>query len=153
LKTQVKAGLFREDLFFTGLNVVELNIPALRERPEDILPLAGAFIAEFTNGRARFSPAVAAGLKRYPWPGNVRELRNAMERAALLCRGETDSHGPSPRPSADCSRKLRNRLLRPTRNGSARSNARRSSRPSGSTIFNRTETAKALGNQPPSSII
>jgi len=87
LEDQVKAGLFREDLFWR-LNVVELNIPPLRERREDILPLAAAFVAEFSRGRARFSPAVAAGLERYSWPGNVRELRNAMERAVLLCRGE-----------------------------------------------------------------
>lgn len=87
LEDQVKGGLFREDLFYR-LNVVELNIPPLRERPEDILPLAAAFVAEFSRGKARFSPAIAAGLQRYAWPGNVRELRNAMERAVLLCRGE-----------------------------------------------------------------
>jgi len=67
---------------------VELNLPALRERPEDILPLAAHFIAEFTKGQARFSSALTEGLARYSWPGNVRELRNAMERAALLSRGE-----------------------------------------------------------------
>jgi DNA-binding NtrC family response regulator len=60
----------------------------LRERREDILPLAGAFISEFTQGRARFAPSVADCLQRYAWPGNVRELRNAMERATLLSRGE-----------------------------------------------------------------
>jgi DNA-binding NtrC family response regulator len=87
LEEQVKAGSFREDLFYR-LNVVELNLPALRERPEDVLPLANQFLAEFTQGKARFSAAVAAGLARYAWPGNVRELRNAMERAALLSRGE-----------------------------------------------------------------
>ncbi len=87
LEEQVKAGSFREDLFYR-LNVVELNLPALRERPEDVLPLANHFLAEFTQGKARFSAAVAAGLARYAWPGNVRELRNAMERAALLSRGE-----------------------------------------------------------------
>src|SRR5207245_8526902 len=53
-----------------------------------ILPLASLFIAEFTQGRARFSSAVTECLERYPWPGNVRELRNAMERAALLSHGE-----------------------------------------------------------------
>jgi DNA-binding NtrC family response regulator len=68
--------------------VVELNIPSLRERPEDILPLASAFIAEFTRGKARFSSSVTDCLTRYAWPGNVRELRNAMERAALLSLGE-----------------------------------------------------------------
>lgn len=87
LEDKVKAGTFREDLFYR-LNVVELNVPALRERPEDILPLAAHFIAEFTQGKARFSSAVTEGLARYSWPGNVRELRNAMERAALLSRGE-----------------------------------------------------------------
>jgi DNA-binding NtrC family response regulator len=87
LEDKVKAGTFREDLFYR-LNVVELNIPSLRERPEDILPLASHFIAGFTQGKARFSSALTAGLARYSWPGNVRELRNAMERAALLSRGE-----------------------------------------------------------------
>ena len=87
LEDEVKAGRFREDLFYR-LNVVELNVPPLRERREDILPLAGRFIEEFTKGRARFSDAVSACLERYPWPGNVRELRNAMERAVLLSRSE-----------------------------------------------------------------
>jgi len=87
LEDEVKAGRFREDLFYR-VNVVELNVPPLRERREDILPLAGRFIEEFTKGRARFSDAVSACLERYPWPGNVRELRNAMERAVLLSRSE-----------------------------------------------------------------
>src|SRR5512142_1544480 len=63
LDEEVKEGRFREDLFYR-LNVVELNIPSLRERPEDILPLASAFIAEFTHGKARFSSAVADYLTR-----------------------------------------------------------------------------------------
>ncbi len=87
LEEEVKKGRFREDLFYR-LDVVELNVPPLRERPEDILPLASQFVREFTQGRARFSQSVADCLTRYPWPGNVRELRNAMERASLLCRGE-----------------------------------------------------------------
>jgi DNA-binding NtrC family response regulator len=87
LEDEVKAGRFREDLFYR-LNVVELNIPPLRERREDILPLAGKFIEEFAKGRARFSETVSICLERYPWPGNVRELRNAMERAVLLSRSE-----------------------------------------------------------------
>jgi DNA-binding NtrC family response regulator len=87
LDDEVKAGRFREDLFYR-LNVVELNVPPLRERREDILPLAGRFIEEFARGRARFSDTVSACLERYPWPGNVRELRNAMERAVLLSRSE-----------------------------------------------------------------
>ena len=87
LEEEVKAGRFREDLFYR-LDVVELNVPPLRERAEDILPLASAFLAEFTQGKARLSASVAGCLARYPWPGNVRELRNAMERAALLSLGE-----------------------------------------------------------------
>jgi len=87
LEEEVKTGRFREDLFYR-LNVVELNIPPLRERREDILPLASLFITEFTHGRARFASSVADCLERYSWPGNVRELRNAMERAALLSQSE-----------------------------------------------------------------
>jgi DNA-binding NtrC family response regulator len=87
LDEDVKTGRFREDLFYR-LNVVELTIPPLRERPEDILALASHFIAIFSEGRARFSAATIEQLERYSWPGNVRELRNAMERAALLSRGE-----------------------------------------------------------------
>jgi len=87
LEAEVKNGRFREDLFYR-LNVVELNLPPLRERREDILPLAGMFVTEFARGRARLSDPTARCLERYPWPGNVRELRNAMERAVLLSRGE-----------------------------------------------------------------
>jgi DNA-binding NtrC family response regulator len=87
LEDEVKAGRFREDLFYR-LNVVELNIPPLRERREDILPLAAKFIEELAKGRARFSETVSACLENYPWPGNVRELRNVMERAVLLSRSE-----------------------------------------------------------------
>jgi DNA-binding NtrC family response regulator len=87
LEEEVEKGRFREDLYYR-LNVVELHIPPLRERREDILPLANHFIAEFTKGRARLSAGVTEILEQYSWPGNVRELRNAMERAALLARAE-----------------------------------------------------------------
>jgi DNA-binding NtrC family response regulator len=87
LEEEVKAGRFREDLYYR-LNVVELNIPPLRERREDILPLANQLLLELTKGRARISASVADCLERYAWPGNVRELRNAMERAVLLSGGE-----------------------------------------------------------------
>jgi len=86
LEALIKEGRFREDLFYR-LAVVELGVPPLRERREDILPLAAHFIAQFGGDKTRFAPAVTEGLERYPWPGNVRELRNAMERAALLSRG------------------------------------------------------------------
>ena len=87
LEKEVREGRFREDLFYR-LNVVEIYVPPLRERPSDILPLAQHFIAEFSGGRARLSSSASASLELYHWPGNVRELRNAMERAALLARGE-----------------------------------------------------------------
>jgi len=87
LEDEVKRDRFREDLYYR-LNVVELNIPPLRERREDILPLANLFITEFARGRVRLADSTTACLERYAWPGNVRELRNAMERAVLLSRSE-----------------------------------------------------------------
>ncbi len=97
LDEEVRASRFREDLFYR-LNVVEMYIPPLRERREDILPLANRFMAEFAGGRSRFSEAAAACLQNFSWPGNVRQLRNAMERAALLSRGELilPEHFPAP---------------------------------------------------------
>jgi DNA-binding NtrC family response regulator len=87
LEAEVKSGRFREDLFYR-LNVVELNLPPLRERREDILPLANLFIGEFARNRARLAEATAECLQHYAWPGNVRELRNAIERAVLLSQSE-----------------------------------------------------------------
>jgi len=87
LELEVKQGRFREDLYYR-LNVVELNMPPLRERREDILPLAKLIIHDLTKGRARLAGTVGELLENYSWPGNVRELRNAMERAVLLSGGE-----------------------------------------------------------------
>jgi DNA-binding NtrC family response regulator len=87
LEAEVKAGRFREDLFYR-LNVVELNLPPLRERREDILPLANLFTADFARNRARLAEATVNCLQNYAWPGNVRELRNAIERAVLLSQSE-----------------------------------------------------------------
>jgi DNA-binding NtrC family response regulator len=87
LEQEIEAGKFREDLFYR-LNVLELNIPPLRERPEDILPLANLFLSQFAQNQARLSSGTSERLLAYAWPGNVRELRNAMERAALVSRGE-----------------------------------------------------------------
>jgi NtrC-family two-component system response regulator AlgB len=87
LEEDVKTGRFREDLLYR-LNVIELRLPPLRERREDILRLARGFLQFFarTTGRPplEFSPAAEAVLLSYPWPGNVRELRNAIERAVIL---------------------------------------------------------------------
>ena len=74
----------------TGLNVIELHVPALRERPEDILPLARILLAEaalrMKRSNGGLTPRAADQLLRYRWPGNVRELENAMERAVALAR-------------------------------------------------------------------
>jgi two-component system, NtrC family, response regulator AlgB len=87
LEEDVKTGRFREDLFFR-LNVIEVSVPTLRERREDVLPLAHRFLAFFARAVGRtlpsFSPAAEAALASYAWPGNVRELRNAIERAVIL---------------------------------------------------------------------
>jgi NtrC-family two-component system response regulator AlgB len=92
LAAAVKAGRFREDLFYR-LNVVDIVVPPLRERREDILPLAErllAFLARQNHRRILgFTKAAQAALQHYPWPGNVRELRNVIERAVLLGTGET----------------------------------------------------------------
>ena len=86
LTDKVTSGHFRDDLYFR-LNVIELPIPPLRERQEDIVPLATAFLREYTQGHARFAPTVLPCLQNYPWKGNIRELRNAMERATLMAHG------------------------------------------------------------------
>jgi transcriptional regulator with PAS, ATPase and Fis domain len=87
LVSAVRQGRFREDLFYR-LNVISLTVPPLRQRREDIVPLAGRFLAELareTNRRVTgFSPAAEQALEGYPWPGNVRELRNVVERSLLL---------------------------------------------------------------------
>jgi DNA-binding NtrC family response regulator len=87
----VKAGKFREDLFFR-LRVVEINLPPLRERTGDIPLLAQKFLREFAveNGKSvnDFTADALQALMNYAWPGNVRELRTAIEHAVVLCRGE-----------------------------------------------------------------
>jgi NtrC-family two-component system response regulator AlgB len=91
LDKAVKEGRFREDLFYR-LNVIQIVIPPMRERPEDITILAERLLAFF--GRARhytflgFTPEALQALRQYQWPGNLRELRNVVERAAILCQTE-----------------------------------------------------------------
>ena len=88
LPSRIRDGSFREDLYYR-LNVVELAVPPLRERPDDIPPLVRRFVSEFAAGREITVPAaVVAELSRRPWPGNVRELKNACERMVILCRGD-----------------------------------------------------------------
>ena len=88
LEEMVREGKFREDLLYR-LNVITLNLPPMRERPEDVLTLAERFLASFVKNYGRpargFSDAAVAALKTYRWPGNVRELRNVVERASIIC--------------------------------------------------------------------
>jgi len=87
LTEAVRAGQFRDDLYYR-INVVELAVPPLCERSEDVLPLARQFSNEFAGGPVRLSPQATQCLLAYRWPGNVRELCNAIQRACLLCRGD-----------------------------------------------------------------
>ena len=87
LKTLSGEGKFREDLYYR-INVVAFELPPLRRRPEDILPLARHFLSARKGAAKRLSPSVSEALMRHDWPGNVRELANAMERACLLSNTE-----------------------------------------------------------------
>jgi DNA-binding NtrC family response regulator len=92
LKRDITAGRFREDLYYR-LNVVELSIPPLSERPEDVLPLAERFLRDLspspTGAIWRLAPAARERLLRHSWPGNVRELENTLRRAVLIAAGDT----------------------------------------------------------------
>ncbi|QEM69921.1 sigma-54-dependent Fis family transcriptional regulator [Geobacter sp. FeAm09] len=91
LADEVAAGRFRCDLYYR-LCVIEVMVPALRERPEDILPLAQMFLQQYTKDMSqkvtRFSPQASECLLNYSWPGNVRELQNVVARGVALCRGK-----------------------------------------------------------------
>ena len=91
LQKEVESGRFREDLYYR-LNVIALEVPALRERKDDIPLLAQKFVENFARANRKsikgFSPQAMDMLMRYDWPGNVRELENAMERAVILTVGE-----------------------------------------------------------------
>jgi two-component system response regulator HydG len=89
LEQAVASGRFRNDLYHR-LNQVSLHVPPLRERVEDIEPLARHFLAQ-QNERLVLAPSAIAALKAHSWPGNVRELRNAIVQAAVLAR-ESDVH-------------------------------------------------------------
>jgi len=109
LAQMVEKGEFREDLFYR-INVIELKVPALRERGDDVIVLAKHILGRL-NSQARLDDGACAALLRYPFPGNVRELENMLERAVTLCAsgtiGEADLNlrqanheaGPSQRPS------------------------------------------------------
>jgi DNA-binding NtrC family response regulator len=88
LEQAIRNGDFREDLYYR-LNVVTLDVPPLRERRDDILPLAKHFIDRYASDIKKdvrgIDPAAVRALKRHTWPGNIRELQNTMERAVLMC--------------------------------------------------------------------
>jgi two-component system response regulator HydG len=100
LESEVEEGRFREDLFHR-INVVAINVPALRERPGDVLLLANELITRVAARRQTFvrglSRAAAQKLCDYDWPGNVRELESCIERAAALCRGSEIDVGDLPK--------------------------------------------------------
>ena len=99
LEKRVAEGRFREDLFYR-LNVISLTIPPLRERPEDIMPLATDFLAYFCRANHKlilgFTEEAERLLMSYAWPGNVRELRNTIERAVILGSGERTGKADLP---------------------------------------------------------
>jgi transcriptional regulator with GAF, ATPase, and Fis domain len=92
LLREVQSGKFREDLYYR-LNVFPVNVPPLRERTEDILPLVWSFVdglsVEMGKHIRKISPKSAEAMLRYPWPGNVRELQNTVERAMILVDGDS----------------------------------------------------------------
>ena len=99
LEAEVASGRFRDDFYFR-INVFQIQLPPLRERPGDVPALAEHFLTQFSTQMNRrisgFSPEAMAALVGYPWPGNVRELANAIERAVVLCRGERIEAGHFP---------------------------------------------------------
>jgi len=101
LETAVKDGVFREDLYHR-LRVLPLRVPPLRDRRDDIIPLARVFVREAAarHGRTglRISPEAASALERYDWPGNVRELKHVVERAVLSLEAGDDQIGSSDLP-------------------------------------------------------
>ena len=88
----VQQGKFRDDLYYR-LNVVQMHLPPLRERRDDISVLAQHFLqisaAQFNKKVRRFSQPALRALEEYAWPGNVRELENAVQRAVVLSEGQT----------------------------------------------------------------
>jgi len=92
LTRAIAEGTFREDLFFR-LNVIELQIPSIADRPDDILPLAEHFLATLPREEGAAAPSLGEpardALLQYEWPGNVRELQNRIHRATLVCAGKT----------------------------------------------------------------
>jgi two-component system, NtrC family, response regulator GlrR len=103
----VTGGQFRSDLYYR-LAVIKVHVPALRDRPEDILPLARRFLAELKPGldpSALLSDAVSTALVSHRWPGNVRELRNVVQRLVLVGELSTDLRAPAAPPEYETARR------------------------------------------------
>jgi transcriptional regulator with PAS, ATPase and Fis domain len=98
LDAAVREGTFREDLYYR-LNVFAISLPPLRDRPDDVLPIAGRFLAARGVPAAKLSPAARERLRARRWPGNVRELENALERALILA-GEDEIRPEHVAPAA-----------------------------------------------------
>jgi DNA-binding NtrC family response regulator len=121
LEQWVRDGRFREDLYYR-LNVVTIEVPPLRDRPDDVPALAELFLERYGNrpgaARPKLAPASLAALQAQPWPGNVRELENALHRACILARGDVievedlDLKDASPEPADAPSGDLRAVLAR-----------------------------------------
>ncbi|PKN66029.1 MAG: sigma-54-dependent Fis family transcriptional regulator [Deltaproteobacteria bacterium HGW-Deltaproteobacteria-15] len=107
LEQAVAAGRFRQDLYYR-INVISIVVPPLRERPEDILPLASGFLLFFNRANHKsvlgLTDEAADAIQTYPWPGNLRELRNALERAVILGGDERISKEDLPAPIAGSTR-------------------------------------------------
>jgi NtrC-family two-component system response regulator AlgB len=109
LEAAVAGGKFREDLLYR-IKVIQLDLPALRDRPDDVIAFAERFLAELAHGKPinGFTSDAIAALRAYRWPGNIRELRNVVERALFLCQGNqigaehlpTELAGPKVAPQS-----------------------------------------------------
>jgi DNA-binding NtrC family response regulator len=143
LEVAVERGNFREDLYYR-LNVLPLAVPSLRDRVEDIVPLAKHFFAQYTdekNPRIKgFSSAALSAMEAYDWPGNVRELLNRVRRALVMADGrlitQRDLGFDNPEYLTD------RIVLRDVRSGAEKSAVQGSLRRAGNNV---TRAAKALG--------
>ncbi|MBI5091008.1 MAG: sigma-54-dependent Fis family transcriptional regulator [Candidatus Hydrogenedentes bacterium] len=145
LEKEVSSGRFREDLYYR-LNVVEIHVPPLRERPADILEMAHRFAEFFLKRKVRLSPSVISCLELYEWPGNARELRNAMERATLMARGDLMLPEHFPKRVSEAGRSAE-REVGEGAGGSRIDDVERVLilKTLRENAYNRTETAKTLG--------
>lgn len=155
LKREVEAGRFRQDLFYR-LSVFPLEIPPLRERPDDLAPLVLHFVKQAARRMNRPAPRVTqaalAGLAAHDWPGNVRELQNAVERAVILAQGgplrfeaasAKSEARPQPAPPASRAVLTRDELKRQERDSLAAA-----LKASGGKIFGPGGAAELLGMKP-----